>query len=120
MEGYKRNQQYDPMIAQILYLDPIGLRGGLNLYAYAPNTLRWIDPWGLIRLASDFLEQIRDVTAKYKGQAIYEFFDEGAGKMYAGQTKNLYQRMLQHARSGKLTQAMLDSLNFDKYAGISK
>ncbi|ENU3062901.1 TPA: GIY-YIG nuclease family protein [Escherichia coli] len=51
---------------------------------------------------------------------MYEFFDEGAGKMYAGQTKNLYQRMLQHARSGKLTQAMLDSLNFDKYAGISK
>ncbi|EFH0387649.1 hypothetical protein BGJ06_004025 [Escherichia coli] len=40
--------------------------------------------------------------------------------MYAGQTKNLYQRMLQHARSEKLTQAMLDSLNFDKYAGISK
>ncbi|HHL8295780.1 TPA: RHS repeat-associated core domain-containing protein, partial [Escherichia coli] len=100
--------------------DPISIRGGLNLYRYAPNPLRWIDPWGLVRLASDFLEQIRDITAKYKGQAIYEFFDEGAGKMYAGQTKNLYQRMLQHARSGKLTQAMLDSLNFDKYAGISK
>ncbi|ECH6936981.1 type IV secretion protein Rhs, partial [Salmonella enterica subsp. enterica] len=26
---------------------PIGLRGGLNLYAYAPNPIRWIDPLGL-------------------------------------------------------------------------
>mgnify|MGYP002376309565 FL=1 len=27
-------------------MDPIGLRGGLNLYAYAPNPLNWIDPLG--------------------------------------------------------------------------
>ncbi|EAO9790072.1 hypothetical protein CIT46_21840, partial [Salmonella enterica] len=26
---------------------PIGLRGGLNLYAYGPNPLGWIDPLGL-------------------------------------------------------------------------
>ncbi|WP_244582797.1 RHS repeat-associated core domain-containing protein [Escherichia coli] len=117
---YNLFRYYAPECGRFISQDPISIRGGLNLYRYAPNPLRWIDPWGLIRLASDFLEQIRDVTAKYKGQAIYEFFDEGAGKMYAGQTKNLYQRMLQHARSGKLTQAMLDSLNFDKYAGISK
>nr|WP_283570537.1 hypothetical protein [Escherichia coli] len=25
----------------------MGLRGGLNLYAYAPNPLSWIDPFGL-------------------------------------------------------------------------
>lgn len=117
---YNLFRYYAPECGRFVSQDPISIRGGLNLYRYAPNPLRWIDPWGLVRLASDFLEQIRDVTAKYKGQAIYEFFDEGAGKMYAGQTKNLYQRMLQHARSGKLTQAMLDSLNFDKYAGISK
>ncbi|WP_314725855.1 HNH endonuclease, partial [Serratia entomophila] len=27
--------------------DPIGLRGGLNLYQYAPNPLMWVDPLGL-------------------------------------------------------------------------
>ncbi|EEC0294396.1 hypothetical protein YV76_001775, partial [Salmonella enterica subsp. enterica] len=27
--------------------DPISIRGGLNLYRYAPNPLRWIDPLGL-------------------------------------------------------------------------
>ncbi|WP_309487037.1 MULTISPECIES: hypothetical protein [Escherichia] len=25
----------------------MGLRGGLNLYAYAPNPVSWIDPLGL-------------------------------------------------------------------------
>ena len=26
--------------------DPIGLMGGENLYAFAPNPTGWIDPWG--------------------------------------------------------------------------
>nr|WP_308347019.1 RHS repeat-associated core domain-containing protein [Serratia marcescens] len=32
--------------------DPIGLEGGLNLYAYGPNPLTWIDPFGLSFLRS--------------------------------------------------------------------
>ena len=27
--------------------DPIELLGGLNVFAYAPNPVMWIDPWGL-------------------------------------------------------------------------
>lgn len=44
---YERNWQYDPLLGQVHCSDPIGLRGGLNLYAYAPNLLSWIDPLGL-------------------------------------------------------------------------
>lgn len=32
--------------------DPIGLQGGYNLYAYAPNALIWIDPFGLCKSAA--------------------------------------------------------------------
>jgi hypothetical protein len=38
---------YDPQVERFTVQDPIGLEGGLNLYAYAPNPLIWIDPLGL-------------------------------------------------------------------------
>ncbi|MBA7900937.1 RHS repeat-associated core domain-containing protein, partial [Escherichia marmotae] len=40
---------YDPDVGRFIVTDPIGLRGGLNLYAYALNPLGWIDPLGLRR-----------------------------------------------------------------------
>ncbi|WET42268.1 RHS repeat-associated core domain-containing protein [Citrobacter enshiensis] len=44
---YNRFRYYDCETGQYLCADPIGLEGGLNLYAYAPNPLSWIDPLGL-------------------------------------------------------------------------
>lgn len=39
---------YDPDIGRFTTPDPIGLAGGLNLYAYAPNPIGWVDPWGWV------------------------------------------------------------------------
>lgn len=44
---YNTFRYYDPKIGRFTTQDPIGLAGGMNLYAYAPNPITWIDPWGL-------------------------------------------------------------------------
>ncbi|WP_395609955.1 RHS repeat-associated core domain-containing protein [Pseudomonas sp. B22129] len=38
---------YDPEVGRFTTPDPIGLSGGINLYAYAKNPIEWIDPLGL-------------------------------------------------------------------------
>ncbi|MFD1803598.1 RHS repeat-associated core domain-containing protein, partial [Mixta tenebrionis] len=44
---YTTFRYYDPKNGHFTQPDPIGLAGGLNQYAYAPNPLTWIDPLGL-------------------------------------------------------------------------
>lgn len=44
---YNTFRYYDPDIGRFISQDPIGLGGGENLYAYAPNPSRWLDPYGL-------------------------------------------------------------------------
>jgi RHS repeat-associated protein len=44
---YNRRRYFEPMMGVFCSSDPIGLAGGLNLHEYAPNSLMWIDPWGL-------------------------------------------------------------------------
>ncbi|WP_232961344.1 RHS repeat domain-containing protein [Pseudomonas putida] len=45
---YNTFRYYDPDVGRFTQGDPIGLRGGLNLFQYGPNPLGWIDPLGLI------------------------------------------------------------------------
>jgi RHS repeat-associated protein len=47
---YNRARYYDPAIGIFLSPDPIGLQGGANLFAYAPNATGWTDPLGLAAL----------------------------------------------------------------------
>jgi len=44
---YNRHRYYDPADSRYLSKDPIGLLGGFNTHAYAPNPVQWSDPLGL-------------------------------------------------------------------------
>ncbi|MBL8480784.1 MAG: RHS domain-containing protein, partial [Rhodocyclaceae bacterium] len=42
---YNTFRYYDPDVGRFASHDPIGIAGGENLYAYAPNPTGWVDPW---------------------------------------------------------------------------
>ncbi|HCT1401687.1 TPA: RHS repeat protein [Proteus mirabilis] len=44
---YNTFRYYAPDLGRFTQQDPIGLAGGINLYAYAPDPLTWVDPLGL-------------------------------------------------------------------------
>jgi hypothetical protein len=44
---YNYHRYYGPEIGRYLTADPIGLDGGVNLYAYVNNPVNWVDPDGL-------------------------------------------------------------------------
>ena len=56
---YNRYRYYDPHNGRFISHDPIGLLGGLNVYAYALNPTEWVDPLGLSGKSSQRRKQRR-------------------------------------------------------------
>lgn len=44
---YNRYRYYSPYVGRFISKDPLGLLGGFNVYAYAPNPVEFVDPMGL-------------------------------------------------------------------------
>jgi uncharacterized protein RhaS with RHS repeats len=64
---YNFQRYYDPDTGRYITADPIGLNGGINLYAYVLNDpVNWVDPWGLwggkeeITQSPGMVDRIRD------------------------------------------------------------
>ena len=50
---YNWHRFYDPDTGRYISADPIGLQGGINLYAYVRNDpVNWVDPWGLAKIVN--------------------------------------------------------------------
>ena len=98
---YNTFRYYDPDVGRFISLDPTGLEGGENLYAYSPNPLSWIDPWGW------------EKTPLNKGGfTVYGLYRPGESEpYYVGHTEQPeIVRAQQHARSGRLGEAELRPL----------
>ncbi|MBS8663718.1 RHS repeat protein, partial [Escherichia coli] len=50
---YNRHRYYDPLQGRYITQDPMGLKGGWNLYQYPLNPLQQIDPIGLLQTWDD-------------------------------------------------------------------
>ncbi len=68
---YNYHRYYDPATGRYLTPDPIGLAGGINLYAYVENDpVNWVDPYGLFLDSTGAYTGAATVTAEAAGVSV--------------------------------------------------
>ncbi|MFJ2331791.1 RHS repeat-associated core domain-containing protein, partial [Pseudomonas helleri] len=68
---YNRYRYYDPQVGRFISKDPIGFAGGLNVYAYAPNPVGWVDPFGLsVTLAERLANKAQNLPASKRPNTV--------------------------------------------------
>ncbi|WP_306291859.1 RHS repeat-associated core domain-containing protein [Rodentibacter caecimuris] len=76
---YNFLRYYDPITGRFMTQDPIGLKGGMNLYQFAPNVQAWVDPLGLARFCTRALKALpgsSDIDPNFRGGLDLGFFHE--------------------------------------------
>ena len=102
---YNLFRYYDADSMHFISPDPIGLAGGLNLYAYAPDPVNWADPLGLTACRTGSMKQtarsmsfVDWIKAKARGgnnTHVYLGYKDGK-PVYVGISTNVKTRSLQH------------------------
>jgi RHS repeat-associated protein len=65
---YNYFRYYNPQTGRYITPDPIGLEGGINLFAYVQgNPLRWMDPFGLDEINPSDVEIIHTYSGDFLG-----------------------------------------------------
>ena len=114
---YNRFRYYDSDVGMFVSRDPIGLMGGDNVFAYAPNPIGWFDPLGLKRcLGLPSLRKTGKTGAgkydKLNGQGLYVLRDSKGVIKYVGRG-DVHARGYKHAndpaKSGLTQQIIFDN-----------
>lgn len=103
---YNRYRYYSPYVGRFISKDPIGLLGGDNVYAYAPNPVEWVDPLGLMKCGltgeevgdATNLPIIKPNTPQWK-QAVDSIKNDGKSKPnFRVQDKETANKMLRESK----------------------
>ncbi|EMS8291115.1 RHS repeat-associated core domain-containing protein [Salmonella enterica] len=111
---YNRYRYYRPESGRYISADPLHLRAGLNLYAYAPNPLGWIDPLGLTTCQISSADKLAMGPApdKMKNPHMHHIVREMAPKNWSKKDRGAIYHVQNLAKKYGMTDLNRDPRNF--------